>query len=588
MMTEQISLNRFKQFTMFNAGWAVLVGWLTLTVYVLLDCADCQTSFVRWSEIGYMSSLFIGLILALIMIGWSWQQLRQHRLIVGTTVAIAGTVGGQLLLHMVTSAPSALVSIGQTSLLVTYLGLTVLVATRVSSPVVGESTAIVTASDRFYLRFLLLTAATVLTLILTGVALRLVGPILACSSWPLCDGQMLPFGWDSGMIISWLHRVSAVTVGIGIAGIVLQTRHDYQHLSHQIHGAMFLTALYLLQVLVGAFNVWFGWPIINILHLGLSLLMWSGIVALVASFYMAPKSTVMPSPTIPIPRKEKLILYFKLIKPWILILLLLTTITGMFMAARGLPSLWLMWFTFWGGVFSSGGASVLNSYIDSDIDGKMSRTSRRATATGKITPQETFVFGMTLGTLSIIIFAVFVNPLSTLLSTLGFVYYVFLYTMYLKRSTIHNIVVGGAAGAIPPLVGWAAVTGGLNLEAFYLFAIILFWTPPHTWALALLVEKDYARVKVPMLPVVVGVEETVYQTFLYTVLLVAITLLPFTIGMVGWLYLTVAVLLGAQFLRLAWQLWRNYDKAISKKLYKYSQRYLAYIFLIMAIDRMIF
>ncbi|MCB0179963.1 MAG: heme o synthase, partial [Anaerolineae bacterium] len=203
-------------------------------------------------------------------------------------------------------------------------------------------------------------------------------------------------------------------------------------------------------------------------------------------------------------------------------------------------------------------------------------------------PQETLIFGLVLSTLSFLLFASLVNTLSAILSTLGILYYVFFYTLYLKRSTIHNIIIGGAAGAIPPLVGWAAVTNNLELSAFYLFAIIFFWTPPHTWALALMVEKDYAKARVPMLPVVMGEQETTYQIFLYSILLITVTLLPFTFGMLGWFYLIVATVLGARFIQLAWQLWRDYNKAVSRKLYKYSQSYLALLFIVMAIDRALF
>jgi len=205
-----------------------------------------------------------------------------------------------------------------------------------------------------------------------------------------------------------------------------------------------------------------------------------------------------------------------------------------------------------------------------------------------ITPQETLFLGLGLSTMSVLVFAMFVNTLSALLSTLGILYYVFFYTLYLKRTTIHNIIIGGAAGAIPPLVGWTAVTGSLDLGAFYLFAIIFFWTPPHTWALALLVKKDYAQARVPMLPVVVGEKETTYQILLYSILLVTLTLLPFTFQMVSPLYLLAVLGLGLYFIYLAWKLWRNFSKPVSKRLYKFSQAYLALVFVIMAIDRSLF
>jgi protoheme IX farnesyltransferase len=271
-----------------------------------------------------------------------------------------------------------------------------------------------------------------------------------------------------------------------------------------------------------------------------------------------------------------------------MILLLITTVTAMIIAAQGIPSIRLILYTLLGGALAAGGASVLNSYLDNDIDRLMSRTSRRPTVTGLVTPQETLLFGLALSTLSFLVFVLFVNPLSAALSTVGIVYYVFFYTLYLKRATIHNIIIGGAAGAIPPLVGWAAVTGTLDLGALYLFAIIFFWTPPHTWALALLVKKDYAQAGVPMLPVVVGEKETAYQIFLYSILLITLTLLPFTFNMMSLAYLIAAIGLGVPFIYLAWKLWRNYSKSVSKRLYKFSQAYLALLFLVMAVDRSLF
>jgi protoheme IX farnesyltransferase len=241
-----------------------------------------------------------------------------------------------------------------------------------------------------------------------------------------------------------------------------------------------------------------------------------------------------------------------------------------------------------GGALAASGASVLNSYLDSDIDHLMSRTSRRATVTGLVTPQETLVFGLTLSISSFLVFAIFVNMLSAILSTLGIFYYVFFYTLYLKRTTIHNIIIGGAAGAIPPLVGWTAVTNSLGLGALYLFAIIFFWTPPHTWALALLVKKDYAQARVPMLPVVVGEKETTKQILLYTILLITLTLLPYSFDMLSPVYLATAIALGIPFIYLAWKLWRDYSKGVSKRLYKFSQAYLALLFLAMAVDRSLF
>ncbi len=283
--------------------------------------------------------------------------------------------------------------------------------------------------------------------------------------------------------------------------------------------------------------------------------------------------------------RDSLIDYVVLCKPWIVGLLIATTIAAMFVAQRGVPPLGLVLFTFLGGSMTAAGASALNSYFDRDIDPLMGRTSRRPIPAGKIAPRDALIFALTLSVGGLLILAVFVNLLSALLSLVGLVYYSVIYTLILKRSTPQNIIIGGAAGAIPPLVGWAAVTGQLSLLAVYLFLVIFYWTPPHTWALMLMVKKDYERVRVPMMPVARGERETRWQIILYSALLVAITLLPFALGDLGVVYLGAATALGTWFLYLAVKLWRDQSKRTARKLYYFSNAYLALLFLAMVIDR---
>ncbi len=277
--------------------------------------------------------------------------------------------------------------------------------------------------------------------------------------------------------------------------------------------------------------------------------------------------------------------YFYLTKPWIVLLLLITTLAAMLVAERGLPPMALFLWTMLGGALAAGGSSALNSYIDRDLDAVMSRTSRRPLPQHLIEPRRALAFGLTLVGLSILIVGIFVNWLSAILAAAGAFYYVVLYTLWLKRTTPHNIVIGGVAGAIPPLVGWAAVTNEVSLLAFYLFAIIFFWTPPHTWALVLMVDKDYLRAGVPMLPVVRGDDETRRQILLYSLLLVAVSIIPFSAQLVGILYLATALLLGAWLLRLAVKLFTDPSKSVARRLYRYSTYYLALLFLGMVIDR---
>ncbi|MBI5030018.1 MAG: protoheme IX farnesyltransferase [Chloroflexi bacterium] len=277
--------------------------------------------------------------------------------------------------------------------------------------------------------------------------------------------------------------------------------------------------------------------------------------------------------------------YILLSKPWIVGLLLTTTLAAMLVAARGLPDISILFFTLLGGALTSAGSSALNSYIDRDIDPTMGRTSRRPIPTGKISPRNALIFGWVTCALGVIALGVFVNGLSAALALAGIVYYVGLYTMVLKRRTPQNVVIGGAAGAIPPLVGWAAVTNQVNLLAVYLFLIIFYWTPPHTWALMLMVTKDYRQVNVPMMPVAMGEPETRRQIVLYSLLMVAITLIPFSIRDLGWLYLAAALLLGGWFIYLAVKIMRDGSKATARRLYIYSNAYLALLFLAMVIDK---
>jgi protoheme IX farnesyltransferase len=280
--------------------------------------------------------------------------------------------------------------------------------------------------------------------------------------------------------------------------------------------------------------------------------------------------------------------YVTLTKPRIMTLLLLTGICGMLVGERGLPPVWLVGVTTLGLALACGGASALNHVLDADIDRLMGkRTRSRPVAAGRVPPTYALEFGLTLSALSFVLLAGLVNVLTASLALLGNLFYVFVYTRWLKRSTPQNIVIGGAAGAIPPLVGWAAATGDLTLPALVLFGVVFLWTPPHFWALALLIRRDYAAAGVPMLPVVRGERETARQIVLYTGALVAFTIAPALWGMFGAFYLAAAAALGALFLWLAWRLRRERTPERARVLFHYSLAYLALLFVAMAVDPML-
>ncbi len=286
--------------------------------------------------------------------------------------------------------------------------------------------------------------------------------------------------------------------------------------------------------------------------------------------------------------RQRLRDYVTLTKPRIISLLLVTTLAPMLVAARGWPGSWVVLWTMLGGYLMAGGANAINMFYDRDIDCQMARTKLRPIPSGRMSPGHVLAFGLTLGTSAFALLWLRVNPLSAALSLLGLLYYVLVYTRWLKRSSPQNIVIGGAAGAFPPLVGWAAVTGDLGLTAFYLFLIVFFWTPPHFWALALVKQKDYGKVGVPMAPNVWGERHTLRQMLIYTLLLIPLTLAPVTYGGLGPVYGVSAALLGgwllwgvvkvmraANFTQPAWALYRN------------SLLYLALLFTAMAVDGLV-
>jgi len=275
-----------------------------------------------------------------------------------------------------------------------------------------------------------------------------------------------------------------------------------------------------------------------------------------------------------------------LTKPIVVALLLVTTFAGMVIGARAWPPFSLIFWTLLGGFMAAGGSGAINQYIDRYDDEKMQRTQKRPIPSGRLTPAEGLTFGVALALASFYMLVGFVNFLAALLSLVGIIYYVLIYSIFLKKTTVQNIVIGGGAGAIPPLVGWAAATGSLNIPSLFLFAVIFMWTPPHFWALALVRRKDYARAGVPMLPVVRGEKETRWQIFLYTLELVGLTLLLPLIGLGGSIYLIGAGLLGAWLLYAAWKVWKQGGNKVAWKMYRYSSMYLAFIFLVLMIDRL--
>jgi protoheme IX farnesyltransferase len=418
-------------------------------------------------------------------------------------------------------------------------------------------------------------AAGTFVLLLTGAYVRGADASTACTTWPLCDDGAFPILGPAAVHMA--HRWVAGVVGVVLlAGCWQAWRHR-----REVPGLgplAVLTALtFAAQVAVGAANPLSGFsPWALGAHPALASLVWCFTVALTA---------VAWRPTLP--SRELVRDMVVLTKPAIMSLLLLTAIGAMFLAARGVPPFSLLAATLVGGAAASGGASALNHYFDRDIDELMRRTRRRPLPAHRVPDEWAVGLGIVLNIIAFAVLALFANVLAAALAIAGTLFYIFVYTLWLKRSTVQNIVIGGAAGAIPPLVGWAAVTGSLDLEAWLLFAIIFFWTPAHFWALALLISDDYKRAGIPMLPVVRGEEATTWGIFTYALSLVPLSVLLFLGGGLGPLYLVAAIGLGLVFVGWSVRLIRAAAarrRAIARGLYLYSLLYLALLFVAIMVD----
>jgi heme o synthase len=392
--------------------------------------------------------------------------------------------------------------------------------------------------------------------------------------------------------IQLAHRILAVLVGTLIVAIWVAARRSQRAHPTVTRLAGYAAGLVAVQVGLGVANVANRLSALTVVpHLAVGALLWGTMFALLLHadrFAGTPQGDPdAPAPAPARTARQSVTAYFLLTKPRIIELLLVTTVPTMFIAARGVPSPWLMAATLFGGTLSAASANVLNCYLDRDIDALMRRTARRPLPAHRVDPADALRFGLVLGVAGFLWLWATVNLLSAALATAAILFYVFVYTIGLKRRSTQNIVIGGAAGAVPVLVGWSAVTGRVDLPALVLFAIIFYWTPPHFWALSLRFQDDYAAAGVPMLPVVRGARETSTQILYYTVLLVAVTLLLYPAGRMGTVYLAAAVALGGAFIWRALELRRDLDGRRAIRLFSFSNQYLALLFLAMAVDAVV-
>jgi protoheme IX farnesyltransferase len=378
--------------------------------------------------------------------------------------------------------------------------------------------------------------------------------------------------------IHMAHRYVAGAVGVLVAYAAAGAWRRRREIPGLGFAAASTAVLFVLQVAVGALNPLLGfspWPLGA--HPAVATALWCATVALAVLAWRPVRAEATTT-------LRDLV---ALTKPAIMSLLLVTALGGMFLAAGGVPPFHLVLATMLGGAFASGGAAALNHYFDRDIDERMRRTARRPVAAHRVSPRVAIAVGVILNVLAFAILAVVANLLAAALAILGTLFYIVVYTLWLKRTTVQNIVIGGAAGAIPPLVGWAAVANNVDLPALYLFAIVFFWTPAHFWALALLIRDDYDRAGVPMLPVVHGDRAAQWGILLYATALVPLSILLFLTRYVGLVYLFAALVLGFIFIGYAVRLLRAAparQRAIARSAYLYSLLYLALLFVAIMVD----
>ncbi len=570
----------------------------------LLPPADDPKAWIEWIHRSVAAIIGIEILgLAVVAV----RDHRRQRSILWPTIGAVALVGFQAWLGRETvrlgnSGESVTAHLAAALLLV---GLLVFIAVRAGYP------ARLADGGRSH-RFTILSAfgaALTFALLLFGSQVTASDSALVFPDWPLMGGTLVP-PLTELTAAHVLHRWVAAFVGLVVLAIGIvawRTQRDRPNLVRLALGA---TVLFAIQLGIGGAQVLTrlaAWT--QTLHLALGAVIWAMLAGLaVASYYSARVAIGLPGPDQhglagnARTTGDTIRAYVALTKPRIIELLLVTTVPAMVLATRDLPGAsggvsWPDWavLVFWtmlGGTLAAGSANAINCYLDRDIDLLMARTRRRPLPAHEVEPERAVVFGLVLGVISFGVMAWFVNLVAAFLTLLAIGFYVVVYTILLKRSTPQNIVIGGAAGALPPVIGWAAVTGSVEIPAVLLFALVFYWTPPHFWALSLRIRKDYAAAGVPMLPVVKGIAETTRQIGLYAVLMVAVSLVLWAVARMGAIYLGAALVLGAIFLWQAYGLWRRgaseeASTAGAIRLYRYSISYLTLLFAAVALDALV-
>lgn len=430
-----------------------------------------------------------------------------------------------------------------------------------------------------FTRLTLITVVMVFVSTLGGYFVKSYGAVNECPGFPFC----ISLGTGGWIIVG--HRIGVALAGAMLIWLLVVAWRYHRNERVVLPLTTVTATLFFGEVLIGAVQTSSDYPLhLLLLHGVTAVSLWLGLAALVlVSAYISPMP-VDYARTGFLPRFKD---FLVLTKPIVVLLLLVTTLTAFIAGLQKPPSFSLVFFTLLGGALAAGGSSAMNQFIDRDLDRNMQRTENRPLAAGRLTPPEGLAFALALCLLSYYILASFVNFTAALLSLAGIIYYVVVYSIFLKKASYLNIVIGGGAGAIPPMVGWAAATGRIDMVSILLFALVFFWTPPHFWALAIVRRQDYARAGVPMLPVVRGEDEARRQIWLYSLEMVGVSLLLPLFKLSGTLYLAAALILGFWIIWGAWQVWRKAGNKVAWQMYRWTSIYLLFIFLAFMMDAIV-
>jgi protoheme IX farnesyltransferase len=595
-------MTRFQKLSIATTASTVLlvaVGGLVRATGSGLGCPGWPTCFGRWvppleyhAIIEYSHRLLASIVVVLVGVQAvvAWRTHRRVRRILWPALAAVALVFVQAGLGGVVvegGLEATIVALHFATAMALLAALTIVTANAFfpkDTPSTGRSSP-------GFARLTLWTGGATGALLVIGAYVRAEGAGLAFRDWPLMDGRLVPTLGGAATLM-FVHRVLAAIVIVLVVWVAIRARTRADRSPALV--ALSTAAIGLLgaQILVGAANVWSELSAAAVTaHVALSALVWSSLVALATvSRRLAEEGRRRPT-DVDVRHNGKrgslrqtTASYFQLTKPRVIELLLVTTVPAMILARRGMPSVWLVLATLLGGAMAAGSANAINCYLDRDIDEVMRRTRRRPLPAHEIEPERALSFGYALGAVSFFFLSITVNVLAATLALSAIAFYIFVYTMWLKRSSTQNIVIGGAAGAVPVLVGWAAVTGTVGLPAWIMFAIVFVWTPPHFWALAMRYRGDYAAAGVPMLPVVRGADETRRRILRYSLALFATSMLLIPLGRLGPVYGATAVVLGGWFVWRALQLWRSPSPAEPLRLFRYSIVYLAALFAAVALD----